>query len=226
MKQKYLFWSLFWLNFPLFAQTKISFLPVFEGKVCWVSVENEREIGESDSIFVEMLRFYVSDFALLHKDSVVWKAANSVHLIDLAKPQSLSFCLEKTENIVFDKLQFNLGIDSLTHVSGAMGGDLDPTKGMYWTWQSGYINLKLEGKNWLCKTRNNEFQFHLGGYQMPNNALQRLSFSVENKQNIEIQVPIADFFNAIDLSKQAQIMSPSREAVLLAKKWAAVISVR
>ena len=70
-----------------------------------------------------------------------------------------SLALQIPSNIPFSKLKFQLGIDSLTNVSGAMGGDLDPTKGMYWTWQSGYINMKIEGKSNSCKTRKNQFQF-------------------------------------------------------------------
>ena len=69
---------------------------------------------------------------------------------------------------------FYLGVDSLTNSNGAMGGDLDPTKGMYWTWQSGYINVKIEGKYSGCNTRNNKFQFHLGGYQNPFQTIQKI----------------------------------------------------
>ena len=79
-----------------------------------------------------------------------------------------------------DKIKFNLGIDSLTNVSGVMGGDLDPTKGMYWTWQSGYINFKMEGSSAVCPTRNHEFQFHIGGYQDPFYAMQTLELEVKN----------------------------------------------
>jgi hypothetical protein len=49
------------------------------------------------------------------------------------KHSKLSFDLPTY--LKYDQIQFQLGIDSLTNVSGAMGGDLDPTKGMYWTWQ-------------------------------------------------------------------------------------------
>jgi len=48
-------------------------------------------------------------------------------------------------------------VDSLANVSGAMSNDLDATKGMYWSWQSGFINLKIEGKSASCKTRKINF---------------------------------------------------------------------
>lgn len=115
---------------------------------------------------------------------------------------------------------FHIGIDSATNVSGAMGGDLDPTKGMYWAWQSGYINVKIEGTSSVCNTRNHEFQFHLGGYLPPHYALQTLHFPVKNPQQIQIDIDIQKFLKNIDLARQNHIMSPSKEAVVLSKIFA------
>jgi len=134
--------------------------------------------------------------------------------------------LSSPTNLKFTKIKFNLGIDSITNVSGAMGGDLDPTKGMYWTWQSGYINLKLEGKSKLCKTRNNEFQFHLGGYQNGDNALQTIILNVSENKEIDILIDIEQFVAAIDLSEQNQIMSPGKKAVLLSEKFSKIFSIQ
>lgn len=68
----------------------------------------------------------------------------------------------------------SLGIDSTMNVSGAMGGALDPSLGMYWTWQSGYINAKLEGTVWN-DGQPETFQYHLGGYSHPFNAYRPLN---------------------------------------------------
>lgn len=108
-----------------------------------------------------------------------------------------------------------MGIDSLTNVSGALGGDLDPTKGMYWTWQSGYINFKLEGKSQYCNTRNNEFQFHLGGYLQPFYCLQSLKMKVNNSQEINIVLDVKKIIDAIDLKSLNHVMSPGKDAMTL-----------
>jgi hypothetical protein len=99
-----------------------------------------------------------------------------------------------------------------------MGGDLDPTKGMYWTWQSGYINFKLEGKSTICPTRNNAFEFHLGGYQPPFNCLKTALLKSTNQKNIVVVFDLNQFLSSIDLSKQNQIMSPNNQAVLLSEQ--------
>jgi hypothetical protein len=172
---------------------------------------------QSDSIEINTLRFYLSNFKFYDENKLVFQEANSYHLMDLSDMNSLKLRFENSENPKFNRIQFDIGIDSLTNVSGAFGGDLDPTNGMYWTWQSGYINFKLEGKSKLCDTRNNEFQFHLGGYEPPFYGLQTVFININNDKSI-ININTKAFLNEIDLTKENSIMSPSETAVELAKK--------
>src|ERR1044071_4197029 len=125
-----------------------------------------------DSVLITTLKFYISNISFYDGNKQVWKENKSYHLVDISDPNSLKLKLDLPSKIKFTEIKFNLGIDSITNVSGALGGALDPTLGMYWTWQSGYINFKLDGRSSLCNTRNHEFQFHLGGYQYPHSALQ------------------------------------------------------
>ena len=119
-----------------------------------------------------------------------------------------------------------MGIDSTTNVSGAMGGDLDPTKGMYWTWLSGYINFKLEGTSNICKTRHNEFQFHLGGYQHPFNSLQTVFIEISSKSTIEINIDLLKIFQQINLAQQHHIMSPEQDAMDFSEKVINSLSIK
>lgn len=187
--------------------------------------ENYYKTAQGDSFLIETLRFYISNIALLKNGKTVWKEADSAHLIDAENTKSLSFLLEKPDSIIFSQIQFCLGIDSFTNVSGAMGGDLDPTKGMYWAWQSGYINLKLEGKSNLCTSKNKDFQFHLGGYQTPFNGLQKVCFLVQKDKNIDINVNLLTFLQDINFAKENHIMSPNQAAVLMAQQWAKAFEI-
>jgi hypothetical protein len=160
-----------------------------------------------------MMRFYLSNFVFLKNGVVVLEEKNSFHLIDLEDENTLDLKFSGLEGRDFDGLQFNLGIDSLTHISGAMGGDLDPTKGMFWTWQSGYINFKLEGTFKQCPTRNHEFQFHLGGYLAPFQSAQSVQLKVPNRENLVLQLDLTPFFEQVDWAKKYSIMSPCKEAM-------------
>ena len=179
-----------------------------------------------DSIQIETLKFYISGIAFLKNNNISWREQISFHLLDISVPASMNIEINVPFEISFDELKFNLGIDSITNVSGVMGGDLDPTKGMYWTWQNGYINFKLEGKSNLCPTRKNEFQFHLGGYQFPFNALQTVNLNVKQSDKLNVVFDLKKLIATIDLQKQNQIMSPTKEAVLLSKKVANAFRIK
>lgn len=99
-------------------------------------------------------------------------------------------------------MNFAVGIDSSTNVSGAMGGDLDPTKGMYWTWQSGFINFKLES---------DEVTYHIGGYLPPYSTIQHFSFLINDK-NPTVVIDVDTFFMLTATEEKKNIMSPGEEA--------------
>ena len=185
-------------------------------------------LQNGDSAQITLLKFYLSNIELLNDKTVVWRELNSAHLMDLEDKNSFKVALNVPKSVVFNSIKMNLGIDSLTNVLGALGDDLDPTKGMYWAWQSGYVNFKLEGKSSICPTRKNEFQFHLGGYLAPNYAMQTIDFKLSkpNSDKITIQLNIQDFLSNIDLKQQNSIMIPSEEAVLLAQKIAQLFRLK
>ena len=178
----------------------------------------------ADSLQITTLRFYLSNFRLLKGQNIVWTEPKSYCLIDVESPNSMQFFLILPKNIDFDALKCDLGIDSLTNTEGVKDGDLDPTKGMYWAWQSGYINLKLEGISRLCPTRKNKFQFHIGGFLGTEYALQTLDFSLNKTttHSFYLKFDVQQFLSIIDLKTQHTFMSPSEEAVGMARKIAAV----
>lgn len=181
--------------------------------------------NDSTDLEIAELKFYVSNMQLLKNGEVVFTEGNSFHLLDAKQAQTLQLSMDTKQPITFDELKFDLGIDSSSNVSGAMGGDLDPTKGMYWTWQSGYINFKLEGRSKHCETRNKEYQFHLGGYQSPNSCLQTLRFQVDNPNRIALILNVKAILDKLDLAKTNHIMSPCTEAVMLSQMVANAFKV-
>ena len=178
----------------------------------------------ADSLQITTLRFYLSNFRLLKGQNVVWAEPKSYHLVDAEMPNSTHFSFILPKNLDFDALKCDLGIDSLTNTEGVKDGDLDPTKGMYWAWQSGYINLKLEGTSRLCPTRKNKFQFHIGGFLGNEYALQTLNFPLNKAatHSFYLKFDVQQFLSMIDLKTQHAFMGPSEEAVGMAKKMATV----
>ena len=171
-----------------------------------------------DTLTIETFRCYISNIQIQYNDNSVFTQKNSYHLLDLDNPNSFQIPITRKNDKLISKITFNIGIDSTTNNAGAMAGDLDPVKGMYWAWQSGYINMKIEGKSSSCKTRNNEFQFHLGGYLQPNYAMRRMKFGVDKKADTDINIGIDlnAFFSNVNLKQINSVMIPGKAAMELA----------
>ena len=186
---------------------------------------NKEYVSEyKDTLEIETFRFYISTIKLQYSDATTFSEPNSYHLIDIENPNSLQIPIAKTTDKIISKVTFSIGVDSLASVSGAMSGDLDPTKGMYWTWQSGFINMKIEGKSLSCKTRNNTFQFHIGGYMKPNYAIRTIELKPINS-NLEINVDVAELFKSIKLAENNSIMIPGSKAMDIADKSKSMFSI-
>jgi hypothetical protein len=180
--------------------------------------------NRQDSFRFETLKCYISQLELYQGGKSIWAEKNSYHLLDFSEPTSQTWMLQIPKGIIYDQIKFHLGIDSSTNVSGALGGDLDPTKGMYWTWQSGYINTKIEGSRYSGVERK-EFQWHIGGYQSPYNALQKITLKVQASDRLNIALDLSQLMEQIDWEKTSNIMSPKEEALILAEMFSKIFSV-
>lgn len=193
---------------PIQFKLKFNNTDIVKGKQ-FVSVKG-------DTISIDTFKCYISNIKLEFSDNSVSKKKNSFHLLDMDSLNSLKLTLPIKKNKSLTKIRFNIGIDSTTSTSGIQTGVLDPMNGMYWAWQSGYINFKIEGTSSSCKTRNNKFQFHVGGYLFPNYAIREVEFLLKEKNNINIDIDLAQFFNEIDLQKDNTLMIPGKKAMDLA----------
>ena len=170
-------------------------------------------LPSGDSVQFETFRFYISNLTLKKQDQIVWRFQEQAVLMDLSNSTTLKFDVEIEDKITFDSFQFGLGIDSVTNDAGVHGGDLDPTKGMYWAWQSGYINAKFNGRYLSKSLPTKEFQFHLGGFMSPFNAYQKISLPACSNETLRVEWKFDSLFTTFEFSQHDHIMSPSLSAV-------------
>lgn len=174
----------------------------------------------NDTIYFDKIKFYLSDIQLVYKDKKQFTETKSYYLIDLDKFESMRFSIPHQNKTKMESLKFNIGIDSLASVSGALEGVLDATNGMYWAWQSGFVNFKIEGKSSSCASRKNKFQFHIGGYLDPNYALRSVVIPVQNIQftnhGLNLIMDLGKLFSEIKLKETNSIMIPGKEAMKMA----------
>lgn len=168
----------------------------------------------NDSIAFSNIKFYISNPLVYKNDSLIKTPSKRYHLVDLNDPESLVL---QTETQNFDKIQFNLGIDKQTNLDGVKGGDLDPLKGMYWTWNTGYINIKIEGVFYSKTDGVKFFKYHIGGFEPPMDTSQRVTLTKLNNQPIIIEMN--KFLSFTDLSKDLMVLSPGATSVELSSNF-------
>ncbi|MDP3928371.1 MAG: hypothetical protein Q8R57_05075 [Bacteroidota bacterium] len=217
MKQVLSFLFVLYWTFTL-AQTQtfsIRFEPTYAAKPV---VLNNLYIlpNGNDSFQINLLKFYVSNIALVQTDSIVFTNPN-FYLVDAQNRLSIYFDIP--ENIQFNALELLIGIDSTIQENSPLSGDLDPINGMYWTWQSGYIHYKLEGKCSACLNNNKQFTFHIGGYQGIDATQYKLSFNLPtNHLSAQLSFDVFAFLPNMDVAKECKLMLPGAKAKLYAQE--------
>lgn len=171
-------------------------------------------LASNDSIVFSNIKFYISNPLVYKNDSLIKTPTKRYHLVDLNNPESLVL---QTETQNFDKIQFNLGIDKQTNLDGVKGGDLDPLKGMYWTWNTGYINIKIEGVIYSKTDGVKFFKYHIGGFEPPMDTSQRVTLTKLNNQPIIIEMN--KFLSFTNFSKDLMVLSPGATSVELSSNF-------
>lgn len=173
-------------------------------------LNTEQQLSDGSPVSITRFQFYVG-VPVVSGDGEVNLLPYEYHLIDAEDTNSWTVVLPRAV-----RSGFQFGVDSLTNVSGAFGGDLDPLKGMYWAWNSGYINLKLEGSSPLTPYPSHEFELHLGGYLPPFATAQWVDLPEKGKGPVIIDVDVSRLIKAADVRTRCNVMSPGERAVALA----------
>ncbi len=169
-----------------------------------------------DTISFSNIKFYLSN--LYNNDPTndnIETIRRDYHLIDLSDKTKNYICINNDEYNQLGKYELSIGVDSITNSMGIGKGDLDPALGMYWTWQTGYIQVKLEGNYSGCVQDSGEFTLHLGGYDPPYNTHQKLIFSKHIAQPNTLIFHFDQLFDRDTMTDDCTIMSPGSEA----SKW-------
>lgn len=138
-----------------------------------------------DSFSVTTYKYYISNIKLSGSNNLSWSEPESYHLVNQADPNSLSFVLSGMPNGTYTHISFMIGVDSARNVSGAQTGALDPVNDMFWTWNTGYIMAKFEGKSNNSTASAHNITFHIAGYSGPY-AAQRIVNSALNSDSIVV----------------------------------------
>lgn len=162
-----------------------------------VTLQFHNRVGERlvniDSVFknslgeqfaVTKFRYYISNIEFA--DSITGKVHRLLDLyflIDENKPDSKKIVLKLPAGR-YNKISFLLGVDSLKNVSGIQTGALDPLNDMFWTWKSGYVMAKLEGRSPASNLPHHLIEYHIGGFDGKYNVTGRVSLPLPMPSDI------------------------------------------
>lgn len=164
------------------------------------------------SFRLEQARFYLSKFEFYENNQLVSVDSVSAYLVDFEMDSTRKLVFPMIESTQVDEIRFVFGIDSATNTSGAMSGALDPMHGMYWSWQSGYINCKLEGT--FLSPKPEVFQLHLGGYLPPFSGARKIVLETDKRTNTSLNIDLNLLMQEVFRSKSyLHVMSPCIKAV-------------
>ena len=152
------------------------------------------------SVRIDKLRWYVSLPPAGKKGSKAW-------LLDLADSASLDQQMSRPVN---NKISLLFGIDSAIQVGGVGTGALDPLRGMYWTWQTGYVQWKMEGAIRVDGVES-PLELHLGGFDGATKSQSMLSdyLIYPTTNSVIAQWDILPFLAEVVRRKKFGVMSPS-----------------
>jgi hypothetical protein len=179
-----------------------------------------------DTLAIKTFRFYISRIQFIFENGNVFNDPVSHHLADAEFSESLTLVMNNVPAGKIKLINYIIGVDSVANVSGALDGDLDPAKGMYWAWNSGYIHAKLEGTSAKSKAHKHEFEFHIGGYLKPYCASRKISLEINSLDNmIHLKADAHNWFRNVDLSKTNSIVTPCEAATMIADNYSTMFSV-
>ncbi len=186
---------------------------------------------------VTAFKYYISNIELTTLNGQTEKISNTYYLVDQADKTSM-ICAFQTKQQQYKAVSFLLGVDSARNVSGVQTGALDPAKGMFWTWNSGYIMAKLEATSRIAATAGNRITYHIGGFKTGENTARRITLNFGTLGNLNIGTTnTAAIFITTELNKwfsgrhslkivdQFEVMSPGGIAMKYADNYEQMFTV-
>ena len=240
---KYLFTIAFAILLLITSCEKKEVLPSYSSlKINFVNTINSIPIKlnsnylspNNEEFSISTLNYFISNMELVRQDGNKIVLDNQYFLIKESDLNSKIIQIDSLPTGTYSSINFIIGVDSLKNTSPLEEriGVLDPasygTDNMYWSWNSGYIFLKMEGLAANAPTDNsgtNSYKYHIGGFGGLSSATVNnikkvsLDFSIPlvlegaNTASFNLEAKIESIFkgsNSIDFANYHIVMNPAK----------------
>jgi hypothetical protein len=176
-----------------------------------VILEQEYVLNNNDTVKFNTIKYYISNVKLRKTDGTWWSAPESYYLVDASNSSSAILSINDIPKADYNSISFLIGVDSTRNVSGAQTGALAVSNNMFWSWNTGYIFVKVEGRYELTGAPNeplmDSYSFHMGDdplYRVLHFNTGNVSLAEGDARTFNIEVAVDSVFNGpgdpIDLS--------------------------
>lgn len=197
---------------------------------------NTYTTANNDTFSVKLFKYYLSNFKLINAAGQSFPVPDSYFLIDESDAASKNITLQGVPEGDYTGMSFLIGVDSARNVSGAQTGALDPSKGMFWTWNSGYIMAKIEGNSPQSGNPLKDIVFHIGGFSGSNKGIRVVSLNfptdahvhLGHQSQVNMSGDVAKWFsgvNTINFSQTYDVTTVNSRSRSIADNYANMFTV-
>jgi hypothetical protein len=184
---------------------------------------------------VTNFQYYLSNFSLVNASGNLVSLPVEYFLVNEKIDESKRITMNIPAG-VYQGVRMVVGVDSTRNVSGVQSGALDPANGMFWSWNTGYIFAKLEGKSPISAAPLQNVTYHIGGFKVHQSALQSvlLNFpapvTIKETEGIQMELDVNldkwfDGPNPIRIANDPFCMDPGELAQRIAGNYAQMFRV-
>jgi len=210
------------------AQQRISFQH-FLGSQPLVLEDSIKNIN-AEILVVRRFKYYISNLVLIDAQGNRQIIPDSYYLINEAEPSSKNIVLPNAIKN-YSAIEFQLGVDSARNCNGIQSGVLDPMQGMFWTWNTGYVFVKLEGSSPSSSLPAHAFTYHIGGFRTGENVLKTIRLEMPGTilpKDLQVKVDLNTWFtgtNTLLITDRPVCHSPGALAMKFAANYAQMFSI-
>lgn len=172
---------------------------------------------------ITAFKYYVSNIRLVKTDGKA-EVVPGYFLLNEEEPESRDLHLSNVPEGQYAGIEFLVGVDSVRNCSGIQKEALDPAKGMFWAWNTGYIFLKLDGISPFSTAPGHKLEYHIGGYRQPTYSLRTIRLETSGLQiqsrktsSVEIKADVAALLSSplpVDFTKTPMVVDADKAAGL------------
>lgn len=192
---------------------------------------------QNEQMTISTINYWFTNVKFIKSDGSEYAEEESYRLIRGDQSNTMHFHVSDVPNGTYKGVKFMIGVDVPRNTSGAQTGALDPAINgdMFWSWNTGYIQFKLEGTSTVSTNADKSYKFHIGGVgqgiETPREVTLMFPSEVtvgEKDGSIHLIADVDKFFGPstpVSIANMSTMMHPNAMAAKIADNYAQMFRI-